>query len=121
MITQIKPRQYTTALCYVCQLCLLCKTDNTFETCACEKGKRPTKNETKVTNYGRIITTKQNHAQIQFLKEKSELFGYNSNFREKFNASFCSKCHSQFVRIAKVPFSNSHENNGASSTTPLHS
>src|SRR5438132_12874423 len=111
MIAQIKPRQYATALCYVCQFCLLCKTNNTFETCTCEKGKKPTqKTEKKVTNYGRVISPKQNNAQIQFLKEKSKLFGYNSNFGEKFNASFCSKCHSKFVRLAKVTSTNSHEN-----------
>lgn len=98
--TLVKPRDYLQSTCYGCALCLHCNMDNTYSPCECtNKSEKPKKKTEKTTFFSRRFDPKKIHESQQlFLKAKDEIYGYNSDFSQKFSLLFCTKCNSAYDR-----------------------
>jgi len=100
----IVSRDYLIGTCFLCQICLRCKVDQTFLDCDCEleKLKKKPVKKSKNNNFNsRKFDPTSNtlkEQQILLLKEKSRCYGYGFSFTKSFSFSLCSACNSNFHR-----------------------
>jgi len=96
----VNSRNYLQSTCYSCALCFHCNIDNTYSTCNCtNKSEKPKKTEKTYFYSRRFDPTKTCESQQLFLKTKDEIYGYNSDFSQKFSLLFCIKCNSAYDRL----------------------
>jgi len=96
---------YQIGTCFNCQKCLYCFIDLLQETCNCDITKKPLRSDANVDRTKKGYQTHNRHvsstlslAQLTFLKEANEKFGYKQNFSTEFGISFCSACNSKYER-----------------------
>ncbi|CAB4381739.1 unnamed protein product [Rhizophagus irregularis] len=103
-----KERAYNLGLCYLCQTCLHCNKNCSYEACKCKeekKQKTPNQRGKKRKCYSQVyqpIGKKPfSSQQINELKRINNYYGYSTDFSKKVNFSLCSKCHPKFHRLSK--------------------
>ncbi|CAG8759653.1 4744_t:CDS:1, partial [Cetraspora pellucida] len=112
-----KHHNYEIGACYGCQKCLFCFKDLKNKSCSCDLQIKPSRHDTSRSKRGQQIHNrcykifKTRLAQVIWLKERSKLFGYNSNFDKNFDLTLCSTCNSRYDRIKnkKNSLSNNEE------------
>ena len=73
--------------------------DNTYSTCNCtNRAEKPKKTEKTFFFSRRFDPNKTREAQQLFLKVKDEIYGYSSDFSQKFSFLFCIKCNNAYDR-----------------------
>ncbi|GBB93507.1 hypothetical protein RclHR1_21840001 [Rhizophagus clarus] len=96
----IDTQNYLQGTCYGCALCFYCNIDNTYLSCSCtNKTKKPKKAEKTYFYSRRFDPTKTYDSQQLFLKSKDKIYGYNSDFSQKFSLLLCTKCNSTYDRL----------------------
>ncbi|CAG8802525.1 26631_t:CDS:1, partial [Racocetra persica] len=79
----LKHRKYKLGTCYGCQKCLFCFKDLKNESCSCNLKIKPSRTDTFRSERGQEIhnrcykISKTRLAQVTWLKERSNFFGYN--------------------------------------------
>ncbi|PKK61668.1 hypothetical protein RhiirC2_791470, partial [Rhizophagus irregularis] len=118
-----KERAYNLGLCYLCQTCLHCNKNCSYEACKCKeekKQKTPNQRGKKRKCYSRVYQPNGkkpfSSQQINELKRINNYYGYSTDFSKKVNFSLCSKCHPKFHRLSKSITQNKSEKTRATNT-----
>ncbi|CAB4391920.1 unnamed protein product [Rhizophagus irregularis] len=118
-----KERAYNLGLCYLCQTCLHCNKNCSYEACKCkEEKKQKTSNQRgkKRKCYSQVYQPNGkkpfSSQQINELKRINNYYGYSTDFSKKVNFSLCSKCHPKFHRLSKSITQNKSEKTRATNT-----
>lgn len=94
----IPPRNYQIGVCFICQLCMYCGINLSFDNCNCNKDIKPTKNNRSKVVYFRnlIYKPEQVHEKTKnTLLRCNKLYGYKLNMELSHNFILCSACNSQ--------------------------
>lgn len=98
----IYARNYQIGTCFICQKCLYCAKNLTFEKCLCNKDEKPTKNNrtAKVRGYrGLCYDASSCQSWLKELMNDSNFkFGYGVNLESSLFCSLCSACNSKVTR-----------------------
>ena len=81
----IVSREYLIGTCFLCQICLRCKVDQTFLDCDLNWKKKPVK-KNKIFNSRKFDPTPNTlkEQQILLLKEKNRYYGHGFSFTKSF-------------------------------------
>jgi hypothetical protein len=101
----ISPRNYQIGVCFICQLCMYCGINLSFDDCTCKKDIKPSKNNRSKVLYFRNLVYKpeQVHEKTRnTLLRSNQTYGYKLNMELPHNFTLCSACNSQINRDAKA-------------------
>ena len=103
--TSIPPRNYQIGACFICQLCMYCGINLSFDNCDCDKEIKPTKNNRSKVLYFRNLTYKPEKVHDKTkntLLQSNQKYGYKLNMELPHNFTLCSTCNSQINRDVKT-------------------
>ncbi|CAB4421880.1 unnamed protein product [Rhizophagus irregularis] len=101
----ISPRNYQIGVCFICQLCMYCGINLSFDNCNCNKDIKPTKNNHSKVVYFRnlIYKPEQVHETTKnTLLRSNQTYGYKLDMKLPHNFTLCSACNSQINRDVKA-------------------
>lgn len=101
----IPPRNYQIGACFICQLCMYCGINLSFDNCDCNKDIKPTKNNRSKVLYFRNLVYKpiKIHDKTKnTLLYSNQKYGYKLNMELPHNFTLCSACNSQINRDVKT-------------------
>jgi hypothetical protein len=101
----IPPRNYQIGACFVCQLCMYCGINLSFDNCDCDKDIKPTKNNRSKVLYFRNLIYKPEKIHDKTkntLLYSNQKYGYKLNMELLHNFTLCSACNSQINRDVKA-------------------
>jgi hypothetical protein len=101
----IPPRNYQIGTCFICQLCMYCGINLTFNNCDCNKDIKLTKNNRSKVLYFRnlIYKLEKVHEKTKnTLLYSNQQYGYKLNMELPYNFTLCSACNSKINRDVKA-------------------
>ncbi|PKC54973.1 hypothetical protein RhiirA1_476377 [Rhizophagus irregularis] len=101
----ISPRNYQIGVCFICQLCMYCGINLSFDNCNCNKDIKPIKNNHSKVVYFRnlIYKPEQVHEKTKnTLLHSNQTYGYKLDMKLPHNFTLCSACNSQINRDVKA-------------------